>query len=1083
MDMPESGSMQAPHEGSGSTGKGAAQGDAEAGGQPFWDVFISYATEDKCEVSEPLANALDGQGISVWYDGFELGGGDSLLGRINEGINHSRFGVVVLSNSFFGKDWPEYELEGLAALAIRGDLRLIPIWHEISEREIRSRNANLANRVGYLTSKLGIDKIAEQIAEDIAKAGVNDVAKNFMRIKWDSPIGRPQKPGTDLLVRARDIDGSEIGCFVGMQVRTGDRFFGSPGYKNGAAGWLQEGMDARHVEHWLHDSDPHLIILHDHHNKVSYWESVNRDTAEWTGESYKTFVPESQTVDKVNLESLVDAVRAELETGRDIEYIKPPEADRGDDPELRLRFALVAPRLVAPHRSGERGEPITSEQGVALLAQGRFSDLKRIAAESEEVPDPAQLPEGADWGWQFAAALWEWATTDDTGRLRSVFGSAPDAGSKTAAGVLLSCALRRTSQINEALSVLDGLAGDDLGPADRGWVLVQRARTRAEAGDDEGSRSDAEAALEVLEGLDEEAAKAFDAAARWHLVSLDPLSADFGMALEAPDNEAQRWRTAEVSAALAEAQDNQFSSWAEPDSIVVFGQKRAPLGLFAAELNADLVGGHGDWKARAATWGRHRLMRAADSNDEKNELFEGLELLRISGDSRSLESAARRIHRAGPLEALAEAVGRVPAGGWTRTTAQGNFQLLAAAGDLLDAEKATELLRWCAQLAGGDTAAFADQVRPWFWIEYFAVQAIAGLLPAADDSAHSEAAELLSQRINPDTTIPDADIAGVFDQLDHDRVSPSARELLWGLAQNNRGPLGASALEWLATNRHEHAQTEAINRAASQDLKALPAMLSSDPSLFDDNTASLLIEWFKDMAERQLSSARSGSYTLGGYDGARLLAEFNLHFPKVGKWDTIIEVLREPLVDAHSKRSICALLAVRVAGIPTDVRTEIAQSIDIIAQAASAFGEDRDIGGIHTMLRIGLETIGGHQAAAEAAELAFGSQRDREDAALLLGSGQCPENQPILAALAADLNFPVRRAAAKATGRLVSTSPNPLNTTLARRLAQDKGSDLPGALLSGILQTGQQTSEGAEIAEQLRRHPSARLRRMAERIH
>ena len=108
------------------------------------------------------------------------------------------------------------------------------------------------------------------------------------------------------------------------------------------------------------------------------------------------------------------------------------------------------------------------------------------------------------------------------------------------------------------------------------------------------------------------------------------------------------------------------------------------------------------------------------------------------------------------------------------------------------------------------------------------------------------------------------------------------------------------------------------------------------------------------------------------------------------------------------------------------------------------------------MLRIGFEAIDGDQAAAEAAQLSFGSQRDREDAALLLGSGQCPDNQPILAALAADQCLSVRRAAAAATGRLLSTSPNPLNVWLARKLAEDKGSALPAALLGGILREAPQ---------------------------
>lgn len=1081
--MPESASIPGPDEGFGNTGIGAALGDAEVGGRQRWDGFISYATEDKDQVAEPLANALEGRGISVWYDDFELQGGDSLIERIDEGIARCRFGLVILSNSFFGKDWPEYEFKGLATRAISGEIKLIPIWHNISKSEVQLHSANLADRFAFSTSALGIGKIAEQIAESIAKAGVDEVTANFSRIKWNPLTPQPRRLGADLWVRARDADGGELGCFVAVQVRTGDFFFGTPGYKDGAAGWCHDGLDPHHVEHWFRDSNNYLIVLHDHHTKVSYWQHINRDTAESTGDGYEVFVPEAQTVDEANLEGLIDAARAEAETGRDIEHIAPPGADRTAEPEPGFRLAMAAPRVIAPHRLSEPGETITSVQGVALMVQGRFADLKRFAKDNADVPDPEQVPEDAEWGWQFVAAIWEWATaTDGTVRLRAVFGSAPDANSQAASGVFLCCALLRAGQHSEALTVLDSLVENDLEPADRGWALAQRARARVETGDTDGSRADTEAALEVLEGLSDEAAKAFHAVARWHMAMLDPLSADYDMALRTANNEARRWRIGEVSSALSEAQGTAFRSWAEPDSIVVIGQERASPGLFAAELNADLVGAHSEWKARAALRARNRLMLAADSRNETNELIEGLESLRISGDSQSLKSAAQRIHRAGPIQALAEAANKVPAGGWTHTTAQGNLQLLAAAGDLLETEKATGLLRWCAQLASGDTASFTDQVRPWFWVEYLATQAIAGLLPAADDSAHSEIAELLSQQIDPETTIPESDINRVFDRLDHDQVSPAARESLWGLAQRNDGPLGASALAWLAANRHEHAQNEAISRAASQDLQALPAMLSSDPSLVDESTARLLIEWFEHMAEYRLSAAREHRYTLGGYDGARLLAEFNLRFPRLGKWGTITELLREPLVDAHTKRNTCALLAVRAADIPLGVRTEITQHIDVIAQAASGFGEEPGVGGIQVMLRIGFEAIGGDQAA-EAAQLAFGSQRDREDAALLLGSGQCPDNEPILAALAADQSFSVRRVAAAATGRLVSTSPSPLNVTLARRLAEDKGSDLPGALLAGILQTGLQTAVGAEIAQQLRQHPSARIRRMAERIH
>ena len=68
-----------------------------------YDVFISHATEDKDSVVRPLAHALRDGGLSVWYDEFELRIGDSLRRKIDTGLAKSRFGVVVLSRSFFGK--------------------------------------------------------------------------------------------------------------------------------------------------------------------------------------------------------------------------------------------------------------------------------------------------------------------------------------------------------------------------------------------------------------------------------------------------------------------------------------------------------------------------------------------------------------------------------------------------------------------------------------------------------------------------------------------------------------------------------------------------------------------------------------------------------------------------------------------------------------------------------------------------------------------------------------------------------------------------------------------------------------------
>jgi Domain of unknown function (DUF1883)/TIR domain len=97
------------------------------GERQVWDVFISHASEDKDAVARPLAEHLRDLGVSVWLDAFELRIGDSLRRKIDAGLAGSRFGVVVLSRSFFRKGWPQYELDGLVTRYVSGEQSLLRI--------------------------------------------------------------------------------------------------------------------------------------------------------------------------------------------------------------------------------------------------------------------------------------------------------------------------------------------------------------------------------------------------------------------------------------------------------------------------------------------------------------------------------------------------------------------------------------------------------------------------------------------------------------------------------------------------------------------------------------------------------------------------------------------------------------------------------------------------------------------------------------------------------------------------------------------------------------------------------------------
>lgn len=135
-----------------------------------YDVFISHATEDKEEFVRPLADELKSLGLEVWYDDFVLKVGDSLRRSIDMGLARSRFGVVVLSSSFFAKNWPQYELDGLVAREMEGRKVILPIWHKVTKDEVLAHSPTLADKVALNSSLQSIQEIAAEIS-GVAKGG------------------------------------------------------------------------------------------------------------------------------------------------------------------------------------------------------------------------------------------------------------------------------------------------------------------------------------------------------------------------------------------------------------------------------------------------------------------------------------------------------------------------------------------------------------------------------------------------------------------------------------------------------------------------------------------------------------------------------------------------------------------------------------------------------------------------------------------------------------------------------------------------------------------------------------------------
>jgi TIR domain len=158
------------------------------------DVFICHASEDKGAIARPLAEELTRRGWQVWFDEFEIELGDSLRQKIDAGLAVSRFGVVILSESFFKKDWPQRELDGLVARETsRGEKVVLPIWHEVDAPHVAKYSPLLAGRLAAKSDR-GLKAITDEIESGLKAEQLGRQDGNTAR----SPrLAIPSNLGTD----------------------------------------------------------------------------------------------------------------------------------------------------------------------------------------------------------------------------------------------------------------------------------------------------------------------------------------------------------------------------------------------------------------------------------------------------------------------------------------------------------------------------------------------------------------------------------------------------------------------------------------------------------------------------------------------------------------------------------------------------------------------------------------------------------------------------------------------------------------------------------------------------------------------
>ena len=135
----------------------------------------------------PLVHAFSAKGVTYWLDAAEIGWGDSVVGKINEGLRTSRRLLLCLSKNFIERQWPRLEMESaLAQQTDSGKARVLPLI--LNSREEVLAAYPLLHSLAYKLFEQGIESIAAELGALRAAEGIR---KRGLRIRIESAHSGP----------------------------------------------------------------------------------------------------------------------------------------------------------------------------------------------------------------------------------------------------------------------------------------------------------------------------------------------------------------------------------------------------------------------------------------------------------------------------------------------------------------------------------------------------------------------------------------------------------------------------------------------------------------------------------------------------------------------------------------------------------------------------------------------------------------------------------------------------------------------------------------------------------------------------
>lgn len=174
-------------------------------------AFLSYGREDR-ELARRIAEGLQGNGIETWWAEWEIGSGDSIRRKIDEGLGTCTHFVVLLTPDSITRPWVNEEIDAGYMRKVASKCRFIPLRHNIEPSALPALMQGMYSpTVDTAASDL------KQLVNDI-----HGVSRKPSLGQAPSPVGKPTTGFTAAATAIAEIfvKGSGNGLFGDIQIGT-----------------------------------------------------------------------------------------------------------------------------------------------------------------------------------------------------------------------------------------------------------------------------------------------------------------------------------------------------------------------------------------------------------------------------------------------------------------------------------------------------------------------------------------------------------------------------------------------------------------------------------------------------------------------------------------------------------------------------------------------------------------------------------------------------------------------------------------------------------------------------------------------